>query len=210
MAAGSTGAGADEDAGLPPIGWAFLEAERANALHPAAPEPAVPEQTAAATVEPEPDLAPDTATSTLPAPQVRPGSAWRRGRLAFQRWRRTRPFWGAVLVILGGSEILFTEKAPFKVVVHFGLYGLAGLLLPAILVLCGVLTLANPQQRTFYSVLSVLLALGTWLTSNLGGFLLGMLLGIAGGSLAFGWMPGERPPRRALFGHRRVHSDQVP
>lgn len=123
-------------------------------------------------------------------------SASHRARLAFRRWRRTRPFWGGLLVALGGSEILLTEKAPFKVVAHFGLYGLAGYLLPAMLVLCGVLTLLNPQQRLFYSVLSVLLALGTWLTSNLGGFLLGMALGVIGGSLAFGWAPGERPPRR--------------
>lgn len=151
-------------------------------------------------------LAPDAVASVSADPETTAaGSAAPtrgRARSAFRRWRRTRPFWGGLLVILGGSEILFTEKAPFKVVLHFGLYGLAGLLLPAILVLCGFLTLANPQQRTFYSVLSVLLALGTWLTSNLGGFLLGMLLGIIGGSLAFGWTPCERPPRKALFGHR--------
>ena len=36
-------------------------------------------------------------------------------------------------------------------------------------------------------------ALGTWLTSNLGGFLLGMLLALVGGALAFGWTLDEGP-----------------
>jgi hypothetical protein len=32
----------------------------------------------------------------------------RRARLAFRKWRRTRPFWGGLLVLLGGAEILST------------------------------------------------------------------------------------------------------
>ena len=160
--------------------------------------------------DPDPDLYPDPdpdPAAPEPDPAAEPaGSAPHRARLAFRRWRRSRPFWGGFLVVLGGAEITFTEKAPFEVVVHVGLYGLAGYLLPVILVLCGFLTLFNPQQRTFYSVLSVLLSLGTWLTSNLGGFLIGMLLGIIGGSLAFGWAPGERPPRKPLFGRKPVSS----
>lgn len=98
--------------------------------------------------------------------------------------------------MLGGGEILFTYKAPLPVVMHFGLYGLAGILVPAMLVLIGAMILADPAHRTFYSVLAVLAALGTWLTSNLGGFIVGMLLGVIGGSLAFGWQTGERPARR--------------
>jgi hypothetical protein len=89
--------------------------------------------------------------------------------------------------VLGGGEILFTYHAPLKLVLHFGLYGLAGFLLPALLVVLGLLLLFDPAHRTFYSILSVLGALGTWLTSNLGGFLLGMLLALVGGALAFGW-----------------------
>lgn len=114
-------------------------------------------------------------------------AGFRRGRRAFRRWRNTRPFWGGLLVILGGSVILLSERAPLPVIVHIGLQGLAGLLLPVILVLCGLLLWFNPAQRVFYSLLSVLLALGSWITSNLGGFFLGLLLGVIGGSLAFAW-----------------------
>jgi len=131
-----------------------------------------------------------------------PGSVVRRARLAFRGWRRGRPFWGGLIVALGATEILITYQAPFGILVHFGLYGLAGYLVPILLALLGVLIIFDPAHRTFYSVLSVLAALGTWLTSNLGGFFIGMLLGVVGGSLAFGWQYGERP-ERAQRGRRR-------
>ena len=140
----------------------------------------------------DPSQAPDEAAAQ-PA-----GSRRHRARMAFRHWRRTRPFWGGLLITAGGGEILFTEKAPLGVVLHVGTQGLAGYLLPAMMILCGLLLWFAPAQRTFYSVLSVLLSLGTWLTSNLGGFLIGMLLGVVGGSLAFGWAPraGARPAKQ--------------
>jgi uncharacterized protein DUF6114 len=99
-------------------------------------------------------------------------------------------------VLLGGSVILLSERAPLPLIVHIGVQGLAGYLVPAVLVLCGVLLWFNPGQRTFYSLLSVLLALSSWITSNLGGFFVGMLLGVLGGSLAFAWQPRDNTPSR--------------
>lgn len=112
-----------------------------------------------------------------------PTRAWR----AWRRWRRSRPFWGGLLIVLAGGEILFTEKAPLPVVLHYGPEGIAGFVLPIMMLLCGLLIWFTPAQKTFYSILSILLTLGTWITSNLGGFFLGLLLGLIGGSLAFGW-----------------------
>lgn len=117
----------------------------------------------------------------------------RQGLLAWQRWRRTRPFWGGLLIILGGAEILLSEQAPLPIVIHVGAQGLAGYLVPIVLVLCGVLLWLTPAQQTFYSVLAVVLALGSWVTSNLGGFFVGLLLGVIGGALAFAWQRGEEP-----------------
>ncbi|WP_107083937.1 DUF6114 domain-containing protein [Streptomyces viridochromogenes] len=114
-------------------------------------------------------------------------------RSAFRRWRADRPFWGGVLLALGGAEILLTMKASMKVVLHVGMQGLAGYLLPALMVLLGLLILFNPVQRLFYSITGVLVALGTWLTSNLGGFFVGLLLGVVGSCLAFGWLPDQEP-----------------
>ncbi|MFD7879642.1 DUF6114 domain-containing protein, partial [Streptomyces sp. NPDC059766] len=110
-------------------------------------------------------------------------------RSAFRAWRAQRPFWGGLLLALGGTWILLTEKASLKVVVHIGMQGLAGYLLPVLMVLCGLLILFNPTQRLFYSITGVLITLGTWVTSNLGGFFIGLLLGVTGSCLAFGWLP---------------------
>ncbi|MFI9154053.1 DUF6114 domain-containing protein [Streptomyces sp. NPDC053367] len=123
-------------------------------------------------------------------------------RAAFRHWRGRRPFWGGLLLTLAGAEILLTMKASLKVVLHVGMQGLAGYLLPALMVLCGLLLLCSPGQRLFYSLTGLLLSLGTWATSNLGGFLLGLLLGCAGSCLAFGWLP-DQEPRRSRRRRRR-------
>jgi hypothetical protein len=124
--------------------------------------------------------------------------------VAFRRWRAARPFWGGLLLTLGGAEILATQKASLKVVMHIGMQGLAGYLLPALMLVCGLLILFNPAQRLFYSILGALLSLGTWLTSNLGGFFIGLLLGVVGSCLTFGWLPDQEPrPRRARPWRRR-------
>ncbi|MET7288347.1 DUF6114 domain-containing protein [Streptomyces sp. NPDC005573] len=117
---------------------------------------------------------------------------------AFRGWRARRPFWGGLLLALGGGEILLTEKASLKVVMHIGMQGLAGYLLPGLMVLLGLLILFSPAQRLFYSLTGILFSLGTWITSNLGGFFVGLLLGAVGSCLTFGWLPDQEPrvPRR--------------
>ncbi|MDR3083128.1 MAG: DUF6114 domain-containing protein [Streptomyces sp.] len=126
-------------------------------------------------------------------------------RAAFRQWRARRPFWGGLLLTLAGAEILLTEKASLKVVMHVGMQGLAGYLLPTVMLLCGLLILFNPAQRLFYSIIGILLSLGTWVTSNLGGFLIGLLLGATGSCLTFGWLP-DQEPRRGLLRRRRTRS----
>ena len=111
----------------------------------------------------------------------------------FRQWRGQRPFAGGLLLTLGGAEILVTMKAPLPVILHVGMQGLAGYLLPTLMMICGLLVLFNPAQRLFYSILGILLSLGTWMTSNLGGFIVGLVLGAVGSCLAFGWLPDQEP-----------------
>lgn len=113
---------------------------------------------------------------------------------AFWRWRHTRPFWGGLLVLIAGVEIFLTVKAPLPVIVHVGMQGFIGYLLPIIIALLGVLLIFNPQQRLFYSLLAAVLTLATWVTSNLGGFIFGLLLGLLGSALAFAWSPDKHKP----------------
>ncbi|WP_081539936.1 MULTISPECIES: DUF6114 domain-containing protein [Kitasatospora] len=119
----------------------------------------------------------------------------------FAGWRGRRPFWGGLLVVLAGAEILFTEKAPMRMVIRIGMLGLAGYVIPALMVLCGLLLIFHPVQRVFYSVLAALATLGSWITSNLGGFFIGLLLGLIGSSVAFGWLP-DQPRRRSRRSRR--------
>ena len=112
---------------------------------------------------------------------------------AFTRWVYGRPFFGGLWLTLGGAWILLTMKASIKVVMHVGMQGVAGYLLPSLMVLLGLLILFSPGQRLFYSIVGVLCSMGTWLTSNLGGFMVGLLLGVVGSVLTFGWLPDQGP-----------------
>jgi len=123
------------------------------------------------------------------------GGPLRRAWRAWRRWRRSRPFWGGLLILLGAVEILLAELAPLSAIVHLGARGMAGYLAPVVMLLCGVLLWFSPQQRTFYAVLALLMSLASWVTANLGGYFLGMLLGLVGGSLALAWAPRRRAAR---------------
>jgi hypothetical protein len=102
-------------------------------------------------------------------------------------------------------EILLTMMAPLPVIIHLGMQGLAGYLVPVVLVLCGQLLWWNPDQRLFYAILTLILSLASWVTSNLGGFFAGILLGLVGGSLAFAWndpLSDETVPSHRRGGRR--------
>ncbi|QKW38881.1 hypothetical protein HUT06_36665 [Actinomadura sp. NAK00032] len=122
-------------------------------------------------------------------------------RHGFRRWRRTRPFWGGLFAVLGGLELIAIPLAPLPLVIHQGMAGVASWLIGALLVTAGVLMWVQPAQRTFYGVLAVLLALASFLTSNFGGFFVGLLLGLVGGALGFAWSPAA-PARPAAPAHR--------
>ncbi|MGC4896154.1 DUF6114 domain-containing protein [Micromonospora sp. DT31] len=132
-------------------------------------------------------------------------------RVRWRHWRRARPFTAGLLIALGGAEMLVTLRAPLGVLLHIGPQGLAAYLVPAVLVICGVLLITTPQQRVFYALLSLLLGLVSWLTSNLGGFLIGMLLALVGGALAFAWTPtGRRVAPATVPGPREPADDTRP
>lgn len=91
--------------------------------------------------------------------------------------------------MLSGVEILWAPLAPLDVVLVQGLAGVASLVIAALLVAMGVLSWCQPHLRSVLGVVTVVLSLASFLTSNLGGFLVGMVLGLVGGSLVFGWTP---------------------
>lgn len=94
-----------------------------------------------------------------------------------------------MFAVLAGLELVTIALAPLSFSIHQGMPGVASWLCGVILVLCGVLACTQPQQRSFFGILAVLFSLGSFVTSNLGGFLLGLLLGLVGGGLIFAWTP---------------------
>lgn len=126
-------------------------------------------------------------------------------RAAFRQWRRTRPFWGGFLLLAAGIELLLIPlggillHGAVKLVVYIGIGGVFGVLLGVMLIACGLLLWLNPVHRTFYAIAGVLLAVLSFIVSNFGGFFIGMLLGIIGGSMGFGWTPAEDQPTRRLL-----------
>jgi Family of unknown function (DUF6114) len=142
------------------------------------------------------------------------GAAVGSRRAAFRRWRRTRPFWGGFLLLLAGIELLLIPLSGIlihgavKLVVYIGIGGVFGVLLGVLLIACGLLLWLNPPHRTFYAIAGVLLAVLSFIASNFGGFFIGMLLGIIGGSMGFAWTPfADQPTRRPLDPPR--HGGQV-
>src|SRR5439155_6145035 len=112
--------------------------------------------------------------------------AWR----DFRRWRRGRPFWGGALLVLSGAEIFLSGNLSLgSLSVKLGLQGFLSYLIPVVLVLCGLLTWFSPQQRLFYGIVGALVAVYSLIGVNLGGFLIGLVLGVLGGGLAAAWTP---------------------
>ncbi|WP_211588543.1 DUF6114 domain-containing protein [Allorhizocola rhizosphaerae] len=144
--------------------------------------------------QPEPrhaaDARAETPHGTVPQPEARHAAARRPGWWArFRQWRRGRPFWGGLLVVLGGAEILAAVWVPLPVMMQVGMQGSIGYLIPFIIVICGALIVFTPGQRMLNSCVAMALGLATWLTSNLGGFFVGMLLTLVGAAMAFAWRP---------------------
>ncbi|WP_305783375.1 DUF6114 domain-containing protein [Symbioplanes lichenis] len=120
----------------------------------------------------------------------------------FRHWRRTRPFWGGLLLLLAGLEMFLSANQSLgDLEVHFGPQGFLSYLLPALLLLCGILTWVSPGQRLFYGIIGLLTAVYSLVGLNFGGFVLGLLLGITGGALVLAWSPPRRvspaPPSTA-------------
>ncbi|MBO4140115.1 hypothetical protein J5U46_08165 [Micromonospora tulbaghiae] len=127
--------------------------------------------------------------TTVEPSHARLGTAARAWR-TFRRWQRSRPFWGGLFIILAGVEMLASTRLTLNgLSFSSGATGLLSLLIPGILVTCGVLLWLSPAQRLFYSIVAAITAVYSLIGLNLGGFFVGLLLGILGSALAFAWVP---------------------
>lgn len=135
--------------------------------------------------------------------------AWQSSRSAigsarqwFRAFRRTRPFWGGLWCIAAGAWIVRSMFFTFVLAVSGGWSYSAGYILGGGLVLFGVVAWFAPHYRALVGILAVLLGLAAFVAANLGGYLLGSVLAIVGGSMVWAW--GEKAPKRARGGRRRA------
>ncbi|WP_329397054.1 DUF6114 domain-containing protein [Streptomyces melanogenes] len=117
-------------------------------------------------------------------------------RRAARRWRRTRPFWAGLLLMLGGAELLLVPLSPLTILVSLGLGGIAAIGIGLALIVAGLFLWFLPHTRHYVSINALLLSVLSFVATNLGGFLIGMGLGIAGSAMGFAWTPAREPDSR--------------
>jgi hypothetical protein len=142
--------------------------------------------------------------------------AFARGWRTFRIWRRSRPFWGGLWTLLGGLEIFLSTQLQLEMQIRIGVAGLLSILVPTVISLCGLLIWMTPQHRIFYAVIALLVSLYSFVGVNFGGFFIGMLLGLVGGSLTLAWTPirpaatsTEDPSNEVTDGDSQDPADEV-
>lgn len=125
-----------------------------------------------------------------------------RGRLArFAEWRRGRPFVPGLLVLLSGLVIMTPAYLTLRIndllVMISTLSGVSTLFLGAAQIMFGLGIWLKPSTSVYLGVFAILLSLVALPASNIGGFLLGSLLGIFGGAFALAWEPGDGKRKKA-------------
>ena len=122
------------------------------------------------------------------------GTGAGRGR----RWPRSHPLAAVILTAAAGLVILFLPGGRLTVLLLPGLAGTSGFLFGSALCALAAFLYFAPGHRQFTGVAVILLSLTSLVTTNIGGFLVGTLLGVLGGSLGFAWHGTvDRPPSEA-------------
>jgi len=125
--------------------------------------------------------------------------ALRQGLERFRGWRRGRPFWGGLFLLASGLVIVLPPYASFRLgdmMISIGtIAGVSALLIGTLLMVIGVALWLRPEYRVVGAIAAGLLSLVSLVTANLGGFGIGMLLGVVGSALLIAWTDRPKPAR---------------
>jgi len=86
------------------------------------------------------------------------------------------------------------DQLGMNIVLQFGVEGAQATILPLALTLLGILSIAQPVHRIFYGVIALAISVYSIAGVNLGGWVVGFLLGVVGGVIVVSWAP---PPAAA-------------
>lgn len=119
----------------------------------------------------------------------------------FRTWRRTRPFWGGLAIILGAVIVLVIPFATLKIgALTVSLStpgGSAAALVATVLGCCGATAWWRPEFKTAAGVVAMVAALVAIVATNLGGLIIGSVLAVLGAAAVLAWTPTPRSPRAA-------------
>lgn len=114
----------------------------------------------------------------------------------FKSWRKSRPFIAGLLLICAGAVIIAPAYMTLEIldilVVISTISGVSTLLIGVLLIMFGIGTWLKPATSPYLGVLSIIIGVVALPTSNFGGFVIGTLLAVVGGSLALAWEPREK------------------
>ncbi|GCE20125.1 DUF6114 domain-containing protein [Dictyobacter kobayashii] len=118
----------------------------------------------------------------------------------FRLWRKTRPFAGAILIMIAGLLVLWGPVAllPFALLPGSNIW--AGILVGGLLLVMGLIQLLAPSNALVVGAIAVVLSLVSLFVAA-GGFGIGMLLGIIGGAMGIAWQPVSRSRSRSHYKH---------
>jgi hypothetical protein len=187
-----------------PFGHRRDPEEQPDGAEPASRDQDLPDQEETQQLDSDDAVVPQAADTppieTGDAPEAEEGWGWvdeeqEAGRPAkptvwsrFRRWRRSRPFWGAFFVLLGGLVVAVPPLAAYKIILVAPSVAIATGV-GWVIVILGLVSFMTPSQNKLYGLLAILAGGLAVVTSNLGGFLLGTILTVLGGALTFAWTP---------------------
>lgn len=147
-----------------------------------------------------------TAPVPVSTPEAGTSSKAVLARRVFRDWRRTRPFWGGLWTILAGLWIVRAMSFSIGLALTGGWSYSAGYVMGGGLVLFGLTAWFAPYYRGLCGIAAFLIALGAFPTANLGGFLVGSVLGVVGSSMIWSWGPKKPRARGKRVGEPAVEA----
>lgn len=118
-------------------------------------------------------------------PRSRLSTLWQ----ALTRFRRTRPFWGCLILAWGGWFVLKPVVGSAAMTMELGVGGVSGYILGGGMMAAALVAFVLPAQRHFPAIMAAMMSVASLPLANLGGWLVGMVLGIVGSGLVFAWTP---------------------
>lgn len=106
------------------------------------------------------------------------------------KWRRSRPFWGSLILLLGGYYVMNPVMTTnMEMLVALGSSGAVVFVLGGAMMAAALIAFFLPKQRHFPAIMAAAASVLSLPLANLGGWLIGMILGIIGSGMVFAWTP---------------------